>query len=295
VDPVPGSPWETDERESYRGRFGEDVDAYERTRPVAPDNVFADIMRLAGLQPGSDVLEIGPGTGQATRQLARRGLRVLAVEIDGRLAERSCANVADFANVEIVESSFEAFEAAGRIWDAVVACNSFHWVDPRVRFAKVADVLRPDGYLAILSTPVVVPADASRFWWDLQDDWGAVGAGRVDPRSKRPDLVDDFASAVRSCGYFEEPVTVRRPFAATQSAQDYVASLSTQSGFKELGSDAGAELLLRVERRIAASGGALTVHRLAVLTVARRVASRPGRSTHAHVPIGCGPCTPRRQ
>ena len=60
---MPAEPWETDQRDGFRGRFGEDPDAYDRTRPVAPGAVFDDIVTRAGLQPGSTVVEIGPGTG----------------------------------------------------------------------------------------------------------------------------------------------------------------------------------------------------------------------------------------
>ena len=266
----PPPPWETEERETYRVRFGEDVDAYDRTRPIAPGAVFDDIVGMAQLAHGSTVLEIGPGTGQATRMLAQRGLRVLALEIDSRLAVRARQNLAAMPNAEVRETSFEAFCADGMEFDAVLACNSFHWLDPDLRFAKSADLLAPGGHLVILSTPEVIPSDADRFWWDVQDDWEAVGAERVDPQSKHPDLVGHFDSSNGASGHFEEPVTVRRPFDLRYSALDYVANLSTQSGFRQLAADAGAELLKRVHRRIEASGGAITVHRLAVLTVARR-------------------------
>ena len=84
--------------------------------------------------------------------------------------------------------------------------------------------------------------------------------------------VGHFDSFDGASGHFEEPVTVRRPFDLRVSALDYVANLSTQSGFRQLAADAGAELLKRVHRRIEASGGLITVHRLAVLTARRAVA-----------------------
>ena len=60
------------DREHFRATFDDDADAYDRTRPVCPAAVFDDIVELAGLGPTSHVLEIGPGTGQATRPLAER-------------------------------------------------------------------------------------------------------------------------------------------------------------------------------------------------------------------------------
>jgi hypothetical protein len=91
------------------GRFDADPDAYDRTRPVAPDAVFDDTMRLAGLRSGSTVLEIGPGTGQATRPLAEGGVRILALELGPHLAARARQNLGGFPSVTVRAISFEAW------------------------------------------------------------------------------------------------------------------------------------------------------------------------------------------
>ena len=264
-------PWELEQRDAFRARFGEDVDAFDATRPVAPGVVFDDLVRLAELRSGSAVLEIGPGTGQATRRLAERGLHVLALEIDSRLAERATRNLSQFPDLGILTASFEEWDPSGALFDAVFACNSFHWVDPDAAFVKAAAVLRPAGHLAVLSTPVVVPEHASRFWWDVQDDWSAVGAARVDPATKHPDLIGDHGSAAEASGLFRSATVTRHPFEVSLTADQYVANLSTQSGVKQLTAHAQGELLARVKRRIEHEAERLTVHHLATLTVASRV------------------------
>ncbi len=265
-----GQPWETDEREAFRVRFDEDPDSYDRTRPVAPGFIFDDVVAHARLRPGSAVLEVGPGTGQATQALAERSLRVLALEIGPKLADRARQNLAGLPHVEVRCTAFEAWDPNGATFDAILACNSFHWLDPEIRFVKSAAVLRPQGQLVVMSTPVVVPEGASRFWWDVQDDWAAVGADRVDPASKHPDLVGDLAEAVRGSGLIAEPRVTRHRFDVCVTAAEYTANLSTQSGVKQLPTDAQQELLGRVRRRIAAAGGRVTVHHLAVTTLAER-------------------------
>src|SRR5437764_12179779 len=131
--------WESEDREIYRVTFDEDGDAYDRTRPVAPAYVFDELVELAGLVAGSRVVEIGPGTGQATRPLAQRGLGVLALEIGPNLAERARQNLAEFGDVEVLTTSFEAWSRsrgpAASTLAAVFACNSFRWTahDIRIR------------------------------------------------------------------------------------------------------------------------------------------------------------------
>lgn len=179
---------------------------------MSPPQVFDDLVDLAGLRRGSRVLEIGPGTGQATCQLAQRGLTVLGLELGPRLADRARVNLADFASVSMLTTAFEDWDPAGEMFDAVFSCNAFHRIDPHLRFAKPAAVLVPGGHLIVLATPWVIPDDADRFWWDIQDDYAAIGSERVDPATKHPDRVSDISAALLESGYFDRPVSRRYRF-----------------------------------------------------------------------------------
>ena len=97
-----------------------------------------------------------------------------------------------------------------------------------------------------------------------------MGAERVDPATKRPELILDLTPAVRASGRFEEPVISRHLFDVTFSADGYATNLSTQSAVKELPTASQTELVERVRRRVEQRGGHLTAHLLAMLTVAKR-------------------------
>jgi SAM-dependent methyltransferase len=63
------------------GRLSDEVPAlYDRVRPGYPDELFADLATITGVDEKATVLEVGCGTGQATRSLARLGGSVTAVE-----------------------------------------------------------------------------------------------------------------------------------------------------------------------------------------------------------------------
>ena len=55
--------------------FDEVPELYDRVRPAYPDELFADLVAVTGIDDRSAVLEVGCGTGQATRSLAALGSR----------------------------------------------------------------------------------------------------------------------------------------------------------------------------------------------------------------------------
>src|SRR5690349_9042073 len=135
--------------------FGEDPGRYDRTRPAYP---AALVDRIIAASPGRDVLDVGCGTGTAARQFLAAGAVVLGVEPDGRMAE-----FARRSGIEVEVATFEAWDPAGRAFDAVVAGTAWHWVDPVAGAAKAAQVLRPDGRFAAfwhVSEPPPAVADA---------------------------------------------------------------------------------------------------------------------------------------
>ncbi|HRO23823.1 MAG TPA: 16S rRNA (adenine(1518)-N(6)/adenine(1519)-N(6))-dimethyltransferase RsmA [Promineifilum sp.] len=73
------------------------------------EGLLARIVEAAELSPDA-VLEIGPGLGALTRQLARAAGRVVAVELDDRLLPILRYELEPFANVEIVHDDILTFD-----------------------------------------------------------------------------------------------------------------------------------------------------------------------------------------
>jgi len=84
-----------------RAIFDEDAERYDRARPGYPDVLFDDLCELAQLDAGSRVLEIGCGTGQATRRFAQRGMAIVAVELGANLAAVTRRNLAAFPDTRV--------------------------------------------------------------------------------------------------------------------------------------------------------------------------------------------------
>lgn len=101
-------------------------------------------------------MEIGPGTGQATLPLAQAGYEIVAVELGAGLATVARRKIHDFRQVSIVTAPFETWDAGDELFDAAVAFNAFHWIDQGVRFKKPAELLKPNGALAVATVQHVL-------------------------------------------------------------------------------------------------------------------------------------------
>jgi SAM-dependent methyltransferase len=134
-----------------RFSFNEIAALYDAARPGYPDALFGDVIAAAELAPDDSILEIGCGTGQATRAFARRGLRLLAIDPGAETIRVARQSLAEFQDVEFAEATFEAWPAQRAAFRLIVAAQSWHWVAPAIGFAKAADVLVPGGTLAVFA------------------------------------------------------------------------------------------------------------------------------------------------
>src|ERR1035441_5520023 len=101
--------------------FNEVPELYDRVRPAYPDQLFADLAAITGMNRRSPVLEVGCGTGQATRSLAALGYQVTAIEPGAGMAALARQRLAAFRNVEVENSAFEEWDDGGRRFDVPVA------------------------------------------------------------------------------------------------------------------------------------------------------------------------------
>jgi SAM-dependent methyltransferase len=130
--------------------FGAVAEAYERFRPGYPVELVDMVMTYAG-QPVRTALEVGAGTGKATRLFAQRGITVTATEPDGAMLTELRKHVP--ANVKTVQAAFEDLRPGGR-YGLVYAAAALHWTNPEGRWPRMAALLEPGGVLASFGGPV---------------------------------------------------------------------------------------------------------------------------------------------
>ncbi|MEU8317338.1 class I SAM-dependent methyltransferase [Nonomuraea sp. NPDC048881] len=264
-------PTNTSENEPHLHRrmaesFGADADRYDRTRPRYPEEMVA---RIAGSSPGPDVLDVGIGTGIAARQFQAAGCRVSGVDVDPRMAD-----LARRDGIEVDVSAFESWDPAGRTFDAVVAGQTWHWIDPVAGAAKAAQVLRPAGRLAlfwnVFQTPDALAEPFAEVYRRVLPDLPALG--QAGPAlGMYTSLLDKIADGVRASGAFGEPERWDYAWERDYTRDEWLAQVPTHGPVTGLPPERRSALLAGIGAAIDAAGGAFTVHYdVLVLTAVRR-------------------------
>jgi SAM-dependent methyltransferase len=135
---------------SYGKVFNEVAVEYDRNRPAYPDVLIDQACAVAGIGVGDRVLEVGCGTGQLTRSLLARGLRVTALEPGDQLILLAEENLKDAGDVELVHARLEDMQPPRESYEAVFSASAIHWIDPDQGWRKIADALAPNGTLALI-------------------------------------------------------------------------------------------------------------------------------------------------
>jgi SAM-dependent methyltransferase len=262
---------ESSERQRLRSTFEEVAELYDRMRPMYPAELFDELVRLASVPERGRIVEIGSGTGKATRPLAERGYRITAVELGAQLAAVARRNLAPFPDAEIVNADFETWTPETAEFDLVAAFTAFHWIDPGRRYDKASSLLRPGGALAVVATDHVLPADGDPFFVEVQEDYVAVTDQAEPSPSPPPDLIPDLGAELAASGLFRSVGVSRHLWEVTYTADEYVSLLDTYSANRALEPEARRELYERIRMRIARRpGAAVRKTYLATLNVAER-------------------------
>ncbi len=283
VPAVPPERAPLSEREPHDARqmaesFGSNPARYDRTRPRYPS---ALVERIVAASPGPEVLDVGCGTGIAARQFQAAGGRVLGVDPDARMAE-----FARHRGLEVEVATFEAWDTAGRAFDAVIAGQSWHWVDPVAGAAKAAQVLRPGGRLAVFWNVFQPPSDLAEAF--------SAAYRRVLPdspfaRGIMPGL-DSYSAfftkaedGIRQAGAFGEPEQWRFDWDRPYTRDEWLDLAPTAGGYSLFPPGQQEELLAGVGAAVDAVGGSFPMHYTAMAVTASLPEAPPaGRPCGPH-------------
>jgi SAM-dependent methyltransferase len=214
---------------------------YAAARPGYPPALL-DAVEAIARRPlrGADALDIGAGTGIATRLLRERGAHVTAVEPGADMAAQLRADQPD---APLVRADGNALPFADGTADLITYAQSWHWTDPARSVPEALRVLRPGG--------------APALWWNVPDlavPWAAAQEARLDrrmPGYHQHGLTGDAEHVITGLGLGPALRTESRSLRWTRSVplDTHLAMLGSRSYFAVLG-EAAAPILADERREL---------------------------------------------
>src|SRR5580692_5671606 len=170
-----------------RRSFDGVAEIYHGIRPSYPAPMFEDLFQLLPGHPA--ILEAGPGTGQATRDLLSRGATVHAIEIGPAMAARLREALPSPA-LTITIGDFEEADAGEHVFDAVFSATAYHWISPEAQVDRPVSVLKPGGVVAIADLNQVSSPDDKGFFAAAQPIYERYGERHAGPPAPERNAVD---------------------------------------------------------------------------------------------------------
>jgi SAM-dependent methyltransferase len=261
----------SDADRSERRFFDEAAETYDRARQEYPPELFLALVELSGIPENGRILEIGPGTGKATRPMAEQGYVITAVELGTSLAAVARRNLGSFPAVDIQVAGFEDWSLPEEPFDLVMAATAWHWLDQKPAIEKAARALRPGGALAIFGYTHVA-GGTEQFFIDAQECYE-----RWDPKTPQgirlthPDDIEIHTADIEASGLFDLPLHRRFLWERTYTTRMYLDVLHTYAGNLAMEPDARAGLFGCIEKLLGERyGGEIAKAYLCDLIVARK-------------------------
>src|SRR5918998_2141356 len=241
------------ERNRLRTTFDEAASLYNEVRPGYPENLFDDVVSLSGIPAGGGILEIGCGTGQATVPFARRGYRILCIELGENMAAVARHNLEGYPQAEVRTGAFEESSLQEEAFDLAISATAFHWLDPAVAYPKAARSLRPGGAIALFWNEHVSTDADGGFFAAAQEVYAREAPEIFDGHYGDPPLPEelpDRGEEIERSGLFGPVVGRSYLWEKAYDARGYLRVLDTYSGHIALGEETRARLYAGISRLI---------------------------------------------
>lgn len=260
---------------------------YDRARPEYPAALFDDLFAYLTVpsavrsdaheaRPHPEIIEVGPGTGQATRALLERGARVTAVELGPGLAAFLAAKYRGHPHLRVLTGAFEDVSLEAGQWDAIVSATAFHWIDRDERMSQPYALLAPGGVLAVIDTNQV-RSEADRGFFDRS--FPIYLRYRPTERNDEglpPDVVPPIFDEMRDSGLFGDVRLWRYRWDQRYDGAAYEDLLRSYSDTQAMEPALRDGLIADLRAMVEAESGGYVVRPLVITLVAGRRRETPG-------------------
>lgn len=253
---------------NFESSFDQQARRYDTYRPCYPDALVDAVLSYAGVSDGGRLLEIGCGTGQATRSFAERNNEILCVEPGENLIKFAKEKCRRFPRVSFAHSTFEEWQGEGR-FQAIYAAQSFHWIEETLRYKKTHELLEDQGTLALFWNSIKDDTEFSRAENEVWvKHFGEKMRGSYSELFELEGLLE--LDSFRQSSYFKDVEYLQFPHEVEYTREQYLGLQGTYSDNAKMEAARREALFEDIGELIDGMGGTITVPYTAILFLGRK-------------------------
>ena len=209
----------------YRKVFDTIPEQFDRYRPRYCPELFAGLIDYAGIVPGKSVLELGPGTGQASGPVLDTGCDYHAIELGENFFAKMTEKYGNMPNFHIVNGDFVTYDFGGARFDMIYSAATIQWIPERIAFRKTFELLKPGGTLAMMLTKGDYRTPNEALYREIQKVYDAYYRPAAEYKNMKAPFDYTHATDYGFVGFEKQEYHGQRVF----DADGYVAYCGTHS------------------------------------------------------------------
>ena len=256
----------------FDASFDKFAKTYDEVRPRYPIQLYKDIQSFCGISSQTNLLEIGTGSGIATKEIAKLKARIITVEPGDNLVEVAKQNLSGYQNIQFICDTFENCDFKGRQFDIILSATTFHWLERDSKYYDCYRYLKDNGILVLYwnsfcreNSPIMREIDEvyARNLSATYERKSDVNRGVLDKVIKREqELIQSE--------YFYISALKRYRTEYQYDSDSYVALLNTYPKIIKLSSEVRNKFLAEIKEVIIKNGNQITIPILTSLYICRK-------------------------
>lgn len=243
----------------FERTFDRAANEYDSVRPSYPNALYSDLFRYKPLDAQSHVLEIGVGTGKATKPVLDTGCRLVGIEPGGSMAAIAEARYADNSRLSLHVQTLQEYICPKESFDLIYAATAFHWIEEAYGYARVYELLKHGGAFARFAYHAGPDQKRTALTEKIQKLYDQYLPHSRPPKPFGAEDVKALASTAMKYGFEHTQYHlyhVEKDF----TADEYSMLLRTYPNHMSLEPRSREKLFSGIHNEIVRSGGIITVH-----------------------------------
>ena len=241
---------------------------YDKSRPTYRKEIYEDILQYEPINSDSNVLEIGVGTGKASRPILDTQCHFIGIEPGEQLAGLARNRYQAYENFSLFPQTFQDF-VTSELFDLIYAATAFHWIPEDYGYNRVFNLLKPGGAFARFA----YHAGSDQGRRALTDEIQELYRKYMHPESRPAGFsnadAQKLAERALAYGFVDVKHTLYHT-AKDFTADEYMALLRTYPDHMKIETSDRKKLFEGIHSAINKHGGIMTVYYAMDLELARK-------------------------